>query len=415
MTAAPTLSPEAATSPLTPKAKRQLLVAHLTILFTVSMLTLLGLIMTVSANTVWALSGNESPYYKGLKQGGFALAGVIVAVILAHLHQRLWQVVAWVALAATFALQVLVILNGIARGGNQNWLKVGPVEVQPSEFIKFALALWLGSVLAKKKDTLTSWVELAVPALFGIAVALGLVMAGRDAGTALVVGMLAVGALVLAGVPWSKLILLAIPALVGAAAVVLQDPRRVSRFLQVLRPESCVDPLADCWQINQAKYALAQGGLFGSGLGASRQKWSYLSQADSDFIYAIIGEEVGLCGALLVLALFGALGFALFQIVRLHPDRFTQVTVGAIGCWLMCQAMVNIGMVIQVLPVIGVPLPFVSAGGSALISSLAAIGVVEGLLRRDPEVALALQPRSKRARQMAGVFAPVPALGGDPA
>ncbi|MDR1799496.1 MAG: putative lipid II flippase FtsW [Bifidobacteriaceae bacterium] len=402
--AAPAEPEVTATPGLTLKAKRQLIAAYYLVLFPVVALTAFGLVMTMSANTVSAISANQNPYTKGLKQAAFALAGLVVALVLAHLHRRLWQTVAWAALIATMVLQAMVVVQGISRGGNQNWLRLGPVEIQPSEAIKFALALWLGSVLALKKEALTRWFDLIVPALIGIAGAMGLVLLGRDAGTALVIGVLAVGALILAGVPWSKLAAIGLPLVAGAALLILTDAGRLERVRLALNPESCTDPLDSCWQITQASYALSEGGWLGTGLGASRQKWEYLSQADSDFIYAIIGEEVGLGGTMLVLLLFALLGFGLFRIVRLHPDRFTQITVGAIGCWLMAQALINIGMVIQVLPVIGVPLPFVSAGGSALVSSLAAIGVVIGLMRLDPEVAEALRPRSRRSLRLAGVF-----------
>jgi cell division protein FtsW len=183
-------------------------------------------------------------------------------------------------------------------------------------------------------------------------------------------------------------------------------------------PEACEELADQCWQIRQAEYSLASGGWFGAGLGASRGKWAYLSQAESDFIFAIIGEELGLVGTLTVLVLFGLLGFGLFQVVRLHPDRSVQIAVGTIGCWIEGQALINIGMVIKLLPVIGVPLPFVSAGGSALIACLAAIGVVFGLMRTDPEVKNALRVRSRRARRVAAVTdggrAPGPDVPGRP-
>jgi cell division protein FtsW len=298
----------------------------------------------------------------------------------------------------------VVLGAGITRGGNTNWLTVGPVTFQPAEFLKLGLAIWLASVLAIKARRLDDWKELAVPALIGIVLAAGVVAAGRDAGTASILAIMAVGTLVIAGVPWPKV------AAVGAAmaavgiAQVMTDAGRRDRLRAVLDSAYC-EQFSECWQVRQASYALAEGGWFGQGLGASRVKWEWLSQADSDFIFAVIGAELGLVGCVVVLVLYGLLGLGLFQVVRLHPDRFAQIAVGAIACWLCGQAIVNIGMVIRVLPVIGVPLPFVSSGGSALIASLAAIGTVIALLRGDPDIGPFLRARRGVVVRSLGVFA----------
>jgi cell division protein FtsW len=302
-----------------------------------------------------------------------------------------WQALAWIGFGATALLQLVVVLGaGSSRGGNTNWLEIGQFTIQPSEFLKVGLALWLGTVLAIKKDKLGSWLELAVPALLGVAVGVGIVLLGHDAGTATVIALFAAGTLVVAGVPWRRLLVIGVLlGGVGTLAVMADEGRRGR--VQALFDTSLGTISTDSWQTGQAAYALAEGGLFGRGLGASREKWAWLSQADSDFIFAIIGEELGLVGCLIVLVLFAVLIIGLFQVVRLHPDRFAQITVGAIACWLSAQAIINIGMVLQVLPVIGVPLPFVSSGGSALLASMAAIGCVLGLMRGDPEVGSVLR------------------------
>ncbi|MDR2378324.1 MAG: putative lipid II flippase FtsW [Bifidobacteriaceae bacterium] len=388
---------------MAPERLHGLRTAHLMILTAVALLTVLGLFMTMSAHTISALSEGESPYQAGLEQTAYALIGIVVGAALAHTHRLLGRLVAWSALAATLVLQALVVFSPLAKciNGQCNWLDLGFTSVQPSEFVKFGMALWLGSVLAYKREALTKWADLALPALIGIGLAVGLVAA--DAGNALVIGLMSFGALMLAGVPVSKLAVIFGVFLAAGYAVVVIAPHRVYRFIVAFNPKAC-DELPDlCWQTRQAEYSLASGGWFGTGLGASRGKWSYLSQAESDFIFAIIGEEMGLVGSLTVLVLFGVLGFGLFQVVRLHPSRPVQVAVGAIGCWIEGQALINIGMVIKRLPVIGVPLPFVSAGGSALISCLAAIGVVFGLMRTDPEVKAALSVRSRRASRVAAV------------
>ncbi|MDR1441497.1 MAG: putative lipid II flippase FtsW [Bifidobacteriaceae bacterium] len=411
---------------MAPERLRSLRVAYLMVLIPVIMLTVIGLFMIMSANTITALDSDKNPYAVGLGQVKWAVAGTVLALGLAHCHRwlglahyhyRRWQgrAVAWGGLVLALVLQLMVFVTplGCGSGGNKNWLCLnGQWTVQPSEFIKLGLALWLGSVLALKKDALTRWSDLTFPGLIGIGMSLTLVVMGDDAGTALVIGVMALGALVLAGVPWSKLA--ALTAVMGVLAWVAVSgaEHRLDRFKVTYNPELC-DQLPDlCWQIQQAGYSLASGGWFGAGLGASRGKWLYLSQAESDFIFAIIGEELGLAGTLTILALFGVLGFGLFQIVRLHPDRSVQVAVGAIGCWIEGQALINMGMVIKLLPVVGVPLPFVSDGGSALVSCLMAIGITFGLMRTDPEVRSALTLRRRRADRIGSVVDAVP-VGAD--
>ncbi|MDR1188034.1 MAG: FtsW/RodA/SpoVE family cell cycle protein, partial [Bifidobacteriaceae bacterium] len=269
-----------------PERLHSLRVAHLMILASVSLLTVIGLFMTMSATTIWALTKNLNPYQVGLSQAGYALAGAVVGAILAHTHRLLGRAVAWMAFAVTLILQALAQFTplGLSEGGNRNWLDLGITRIQPSEFIKFGLALWLGSMLAIKKEALTKWSELVVPGLIGIALGMGLVLKGDDAGTALVIGLMAFGALVLAGVPWSKLAVLAGSLAAVAAVVVIAAPHRLNRLLVAINPEVCEELADQCWQIRQAEYSLATGGWFGAGLGASRGKWSYLSEAQSDFI-----------------------------------------------------------------------------------------------------------------------------------
>jgi len=384
------------------KQSGSLVTAYYMVLFSVATLVGLGVVMTISAHTITALSAQSDPYRQGLSQSVHALVGLGIGLAFVYMRGRLWLVAAWLCFLATVGLQVLVLAKGITSGGNTAWLRIGPVVFQPSEFIKFALALWLGSVLANKGQTLRSWVDLAFPALLGLGVAVGSVAAGSDAGTAAVIGLLGLGAFLVAGVPWSKFTTIVIMMTVGAWMLVMVSDQRRARFAMVLNPEVVPDPLGDGWQTNLAQWSLAEGGLLGQGLGASRSKW-YLSQAESDFIFAIIGEELGWLGAITVLILFAILGFGLLQLVRLHPDRFAQITIGAIACWILGQALINIGMVIHVLPVIGVPLPFVSMGGSALISCLAAIGVVVGLMRSNDQTAAVVAPRSRRVLQAAAV------------
>jgi cell division protein FtsW len=398
-----------------PARLRALVTARYMILIPVVVLTLLGLVMTMSAHTVLALNDGDSPYTAGWKQAAYALAGAVAGWLLAWIPRLRGRVVAWAALATAFAAQIAMLFTpwGVDKFGNRAWLKVPltPLTIQPSEFIKLGLALWLGLVLALKWRELRHWSGLAAPALIGIVISVGLVAAGKDMGTALIIGLIGIGALVLAGVPWTKMAcVVAVAGLAGAVAVKI-SPERFLRMMVAYNPSACEEAPEACWQIKQAGFSMARGSWFGSGLGASRAKWAYLSQADSDFIYAIIGEELGVLGGLAVLVLFAVLGWGLFQVVRLHPSRRVQITTGAVACWIEVQALVNIGMVIGLMPVIGVPLPFVSSGGSALVSGLMAIGAVFGLMRTNQQVDDALRWRSRRSRRVAAV---VRAGGGTP-
>ncbi|MDR1427520.1 MAG: putative lipid II flippase FtsW [Bifidobacteriaceae bacterium] len=388
-----------------PAVARSLATAYYMIVFATVLLVALGLMMVVSSHAVDALAKDESPWATAWQQVAFIAAGAAIGFALSRVPNRAWLGLTWIAFAATAAFQAIVVLGaGISAGGNTNWLRVGPFTFQPAEFLKYGLAMWLANVLANKARRLDDWRALIWPALVGVVGALGLVAAGHDAGTASIVAIMALGALIIAGVPWRKIAVIGLGAGLGAATLILTSDNRRERVRVLFNPGD-VEQFSEGWQVRQASYALAEGGWFGQGLGASRVKWEWLSQADTDFIFAVVGAELGLLGCLVVLILFGVLAVGLFQVVRLHPNRFCQIAVGAFTCWLLGQAIVNIGMVIQVLPVVGVPLPFVSSGGSALIACLGAIGTVLGLLRNDPTVGPSLRARRGVVARAFGVFA----------
>jgi cell division protein FtsW len=241
-----------------------------------------------------------------------------------------------------------------------------------------------------------------MPAVPGAVALIGLVLAGRDLGTAMIVCALVAGALWVSGAPARMLALggTAAAAVVGAFFV-YGNSNRISRILATYG--ECTDPQGECYQSLHGLYGLGTGGLFGVGLGGSREKWRYLPEAHNDFIYAIIGEELGLLGTLLVLALFAVLGLAMARVVRRHRDPFVKITTAGVGCWVVGQAFVNIGVVIGVLPVIGIPLPLVSAGGSALVTTMAALGMVIGFARTEPGAAEALAARGSVVKRSLAV------------
>ncbi|NNU28196.1 putative lipid II flippase FtsW [Isoptericola sediminis] len=376
------------------------------------LLLLIGLVMVFSSTTVTSIAAGEPPYAAGLTQARFALIGLPVMIVAARLPVHWYRRLAWPALACAIVLQSLTLVPALARaqGGNVGWISLGGITVQPAEVSKLALAVWLGAVLGRKQHLLGSWAHAVVPAVPGALVVLGLVIAGNDLGTMLVIAGLVAGALWVAGAPWRMLALggsVALAAVVGL--FVLGNANRMGRILATYG--GCTDAEGECYQSLHGMYGLGTGGLFGVGLGASREKWRYLPEAHNDFIYAIIGEELGLLGTLLVLSLFVVLGVAMARIVRRHTDPFVKITTAAVACWIVGQAFVNIGVVLGLLPVIGVPLPLVSAGGSALVTTMAALGMVISFARSEPGAAEALAARPGVVRRSLTVLGRARARG----
>ncbi|MFI2363446.1 putative lipid II flippase FtsW [Promicromonospora sp. NPDC019610] len=372
---------------------------------TTGLLTVIGLIMVLSSSTVTSIAEGQSPYAAFLVQAQYALMGLPVLLVAAHLPIRWYKRLALPALLVALVLLVAVIFLGSIRNGQQNWLELGPFSFQPSELAKLALAVWLGTVLGRKQALLGSWSHSILPAVPGAVAVMGLVLAGGDLGTALVMGLLVAGAFLVAGVPLSLMGLgSALAAFVVGYVFILQQGSgdRLQRIIATYGAEC--DETSECYQSLHGLFGLGTGGLWGVGLGGSREKWNYLPEAHNDFIFAVIGEELGLFGTVLVLALFAVLGLAMSRVIQRHKDPFVKVTTAAVGCWIVGQAFVNIGVVIGVLPVIGVPLPLVSAGGSALITTMAALGMVISFARTEPGAAKALAARGSVVRKSLAVL-----------
>ncbi|MFB7890162.1 MULTISPECIES: putative lipid II flippase FtsW [Cellulosimicrobium] len=369
-----------------------------------ALLTIIGLVMVFSSSAVTQIAAGKSPFDAFVEQARFALIGFPVLLIATRVPVRWYKRLAWPGLVVAVGLLAAVVVFGDATGGNQNWLPIGGFRFQPSELAKLALALWLGVVLGRKQRLLGEWRHVLVPAVPGTLAVVGLVLAGHDLGTALVIMMLAAGAFVVSGASGRLLGLGAAVAAfaVGYGLIYLQEGGdRLGRIASAYG--ECTDPLGECYQSLHGQWALGTGGLTGVGLGASREKWLYLPEAHNDFIFAVIGEELGLFGTLLVLGLFVVLGLAMSRIVRRHPDPFVKIATAAIGCWIVGQAFINIGVVIGLLPVIGVPLPLVSAGGTALVTTMAALGVVISFARTEPGAAEALAARGSVVRRSLAV------------
>ena len=348
-------------------------------------LVIFGLVMVLSSSTIESFSDDEGFFGRFARQGLFAVVGIPLMLIASRMPPTFWKRWAPQFLLLGGALQMLVFVPGIGfgYGGNNNWIRIGEsFSAQPSEFVKVALIVWIASVMALRQDSLDEWRRVALPIAPITAVAIGLVMIGRDLGTASVMVMVVLGCLYFAGVRLRHLFVASLG--VGLLALFFSTigSSRSSRIDSWL--SGCADPsVAECWQPLHAMWALAAGGLFGKGLGNSVAKWNWLPEASSDYIFAIIGEELGLIGAIVVLALFVVLAISFVRILRSSRDPFARIVTGGVMVWVIGQAFVNIAVVLGVLPVLGVPLPLISAGGSALIATLLGIGVVLSFARTN--------------------------------
>jgi len=336
----------------------------------------IGLTMVASASAVDAFKETANAASIFLKQGGYALIGLALMLIISNVSLDVMRRFAMLGLMVTMGAQAATVLVGREINGNRNWLELGPVGVQPSEFLKLGLIIALSFQLSQltgfQDEDLPIWKRV----WFFSAVGVGMVaVLSKDLGSGIIMVVLLMGLYLIAGIKmsyWYSIIA------VGSALaffLVSSSPSRRVRFDAWMNP-AAADPMGVNWQFEKGTWALASGGIFGTGLGRSKLKWSWIPEVENDFIFAIIGEELGLIGALLVVALFLALGLVMFQIARQQTDPFNRNLVVGVMFWIVIQAFINMGVVVGLFPVLGVTLPLVSAGGSSLIASLMAIGVV---------------------------------------
>ena len=368
-------------------------------------LVVIGLIMVFSASSVESLLADQASYAIFVRQLAFAVVGGVIAAIASRLDVRWWKRLAFPVLILSIGLLAAVIPLGKMINGNRNWLAIGPVQFQPSEFAKLALVLVGALIFANKSARMASTLHVVLPYLVPIStVVLALVLAGHDLGTGMV--FLVIMAAVL-GVAGASKRLFALGGLLGAAGVavmVYTSSNRMGRIADFFDPACQSDPNGMCGQSVHGMYALADGGWWGVGLGASKEKWAWLSEAHNDFIFAIIGEELGLPGTLMILALFAVLAWACFRLVSRTQDRFVRIAGTGIMAWLIGQAIINIGAVIGLFPVIGVPLPLVSAGGSSLVTTLLGLGILLSFARNEPGCRAVLDARPSMIRRSLAVL-----------
>ena len=350
-------------------------------------LVIVGVVMVFSSSTVTSYRDSGDFFGAFVKQGGFALIGVPLMLILSRRSESFYMRFAWLALGVSSLLQLLVVATplGITVAGNTNWLTIFGFQLQPSELIKLSLVAWLGMMVTRKQDELTSFTRGILPILIGAGIPITLVLIGGDLGTVVIMAAFVFGALFLIGVRLRLFILPLIMATLLFLLFAASSSNRMTRIMSFFGGGESVDYLSDGWQLKQGTFALANGGLFGVGIGQSTAKWSWLPAADNDFIFAIIGEELGLIGALVVLGMFGLLAFALVRVFVHATTPFGRTATAAVTVWMLLQATANIAVVLGVIPVLGVPLPLVSAGGTALLANLAALGIVLSVARSSAE------------------------------
>jgi len=360
-------------------------------------LVCIGVVMVYSASSASALLSDENPSGTLLRQGLFALIALIAFGVCARVDPGLILRLGRPAILVSLALLVVVLVPGfgIEANGARSWLGAGPVQVQPSEIAKLALIVWLAAYLARNAHRLDSFDALKKP--IGIMAAMGLLLfLEPDVGTMLVLLSAAFVMLVMSGVPARILGLLAATAAVLTTAAIIAAPYRMARFTSFIDPWS--DPEGRGFQVTQAQLALGSGGVSGVGLGNGLQKVNYLPEAHTDMIVATIGEELGLVGVLGVIALLGAVIWSGYRIAMAAPDLRLRLMAGGLVSLISIQAIVNLGAVLGVLPVTGVPLPFVSYGGSSLVVLTAASGILVGISRRSRTRRLAVVPGRSAAR-----------------
>lgn len=439
--AAPATRPKSLSQQLLPAVHGMLarpLSSYYLLLASSGLLLLIGLTMVFSATSVMAYAEDGNAFSAFRSQLIFAVLGLVGFWVCQRLPagtlRFLGKYVLGTAVVLLMLLDLLMALRAVGLLSSPPrettvslgplradllWLYIGPVGVQPSELAKVGVVLWGADIIARKGASLGHWRELAMP-LFPVVGLLFVLVGYNDLGTMLVVLALIIGLLWAAGVRMRVFAALGVLGLSGIGLLIAAASRgagsgtdgaqnyrllRLTTFL--MPPEKCDFDL--CYQMLQGRSAIYEGGWFGVGLGKGALKWNWLPAAENDFIYAVVAEELGVVGCAVIVALFAVLAYTGFRIARRVDDPFRRLAATAITTWLVAQAVINIGGVVGLLPITGLPLPFISDGGSALVVTLAAIGMLASFARAEPDAARALHARPP-ARWVRLVWAPLPPL-----
>jgi cell division protein FtsW len=354
------------------------------------LLLALGLVMVLSTSSAQSILQGGSPYAGFQKQLLGVVAGLPLMWVAARSSPVVFRAAAYPMLGISILGLMLVLAVGRTVNGGERWIPVMGFQIQPSEFAKLAFVLWGADLLARKEKNgqLTEWRHLLIPLLPGAAILSMLVMLGDDLGTTFILLVIFLALLWVIGSPARLFIgMLGLMAFAMGILVIVAS-YRLSRITGFLHPQA--NALTVGWQTLEGKTAVGSGGLFGVGLGAGKMKWGWVPESTTDFIFAVIGEELGLVGTLCVTFLYGGLAYAGLRIARRVPDTFMRLAAAAATAWIAVQALVNIGAVIGLLPITGVPLPLVSEGLSSLLVTLVALGMLMSFAKREPGASQAL-------------------------
>ena len=364
-----------------------------------------GLVMILSASSVSSYTQYGSSFMFFQRQVIWAIIGVAAMFVASRIDYHRWRGLGWIVLLATIGALVLVLHPsfGTRVGGSSRWLGFGSFRIQPSEIAKLALLLVAADVVVRKNGRMTTLREVILPLGVLVAIVAGLIMLQPDLGTTLIVAAIVFVVIFVGGVPLPLIAGLGVVGLLGAGGMALAEGYRRARIFAFLNPFA--DPLNSGYQAVQSLIALGSGGFFGVGLGASRQKWLYVPNAHTDFIFAILGEELGLIGTMMVIGLFVGFAYIGVRTARRAPDAFGRLVAVGVTTWIVGQAIVNMGAVTGLLPITGVPLPLVSFGGSALVVSLIGIGILANIARQEqwppPGTSKAKAQKPRRALRVA--------------
>lgn len=371
----------------------------------------LGLVMVLSASSVVSYRASGSSFTVFQKQLLWVFIGLPAMWLAVRIPVKAIRVLAWPLLAISFVGLLLVFVPGIGAppvSGATRWIRLGGLTAQPSELAKLSLILWAADVYARKDALLDDWRHIVLPLVPVTAVVTALVMVEPDMGTTLVILATAFALVWVVGTPAKYVGMLFATGATAVTLLAITEPYRLARLVGFVDPCDAGQRLTKGFQGCQGLYAVGSGGWFGVGLGQSRQKWSYLPNAHTDFIFGIVGEELGLVGTLFVLVLFGILAYSGIRIAQRSRDPFVRYAATGITAALSVQAIVNMATVTGLLPITGIPLPFVSFGGSSLGVSLFAVGILAAFARNEPGAREALALRGptpvRRARRAVASF-----------
>jgi cell division protein FtsW len=381
---------------------------HLIIAVTALLVTL-GLTMVLSASGVHSYDEDGSPWAIFGRQVLWTVVGLFAFYLALRMPVQLMRSMAFTGFAVTIVMLVLVLIPGIGReaNGSRGWFVVAGFSMQPSELAKIAFAIWGAHLLAARRLERASLREMLVPLVPAAVIALALIVAQPDLGQTVSLGIILLGLLWYAGLPLRVFATSLVAVIASGAVLAVSEGYRSDRVQSWLNPGA--DIQGSGYQARQARFALANGGVFGDGLGQSTAKWNYLPNAHNDFIFAIIGEELGFVGAVALLCLFGLFAYTGMRIARRSADPFLRLLTATATLWVMGQVFINVGYVVGLLPVTGLQLPLISAGGTSTATTLLIIGIMANAARHEPEALAALRAgRDDRVNRLLRLPLPEP-------